>query len=59
MNLLVTSDARFAVFETLSVFFHRRHNLRIHEVLRERAWVRWRGFLHASGAHYLVRDGVA
>ena len=59
MNLLVASNASFAVFQTLPVFFMGQHKLRIHEVLRERAWVRWRGFLHASGAHYLVRDGVA
>ena len=59
MNLLVTSDARFAVPETLSVLFHRQHNLRIHELVRERASVGWHGLLHSVGAPYLVRESVA
>jgi hypothetical protein len=55
----VTSDARFAVFETVSVLFNRQHNLRIHEVLRDGASVRWHRVLHSGGAHYLVRESVA
>jgi hypothetical protein len=41
MNLFVTSDTRFAIFETLLVFFNRRHRLRIHQRILDHSGIVW------------------
>jgi len=41
MNLFVTSDTRFAIFETLLVFFDRQHRLRIHQKILDHSGIVW------------------
>src|ERR1700691_1345597 len=41
MSLFVTSDTRFAIFETLLVFFERQHRLRIHQKILDHSGVVW------------------
>ena len=41
MNLFVTSYTRSAIFETLLVFFDRRHRLRIHQKILDHRGIVW------------------
>jgi hypothetical protein len=41
MSLLVTSDTRFPIFETLLVFFDRQHSLRIHQKILDHSGIVW------------------
>ncbi len=54
MNLFVTSDTRFAIFETLLVFFDRRHRLRIHQKILDHRGIVWNCWTEA-----LAHPGVA
>src|SRR5580704_12446723 len=56
MNLFVTSDTRFAIFETLLVFFDRQHRLRIHQKILDHSGIVWnRGRAHWRNWAWLGR----
>jgi hypothetical protein len=58
MNLFVSSDTRFAIFETLLVFFDRQHRLRIHQKINTAALCGTAEGSYDCGLMFMVRESA-